>query len=276
MAFEGILVADLCTFTHFRARIKVAHVGTDRIAIYNESRVFEIWQLGRSQPVGVCKGHEGLVINVVGLDSDLVASSAFDDTVRIWMGSKCARVIETRADRIVPLSDHRFATFSFYSMRVWNISGELLVECSQPSLIRDMIASGKQTLTVSFGTCVKAHDARTGRRLATLEHGPSKPDTLFAMPNKRLAVMCKHDTLVRVWCLNTEALLRVIDVGKMFCTPSMFPNGTLAVVKKDRLCVQDLNFNVKILELPWFGGTLIPLTNGQSLCASPIGLSLWE
>jgi WD40 repeat protein len=169
--------------------------------------------LGTAQRA-VLRGHEGIVTGVsYSPDGRHVASSAADQTVRVWGTASgeellCLRGHESRVTAVCYSPDgKRLATSSWDgTVRVWDVAGGEEFLCLHghevPVTGVCFTPDGRHVASASWDGTVRVWDAAGGEELLRLGGSEHSVNCLTFSPNRRLAAGSSDGT-VRVWEVDT-------------------------------------------------------------------------
>jgi WD40 repeat protein len=182
-----------------------------------------LWDAATGEAVGTLEGHKQRVLSIAFCpDGKTLASSSFDDTIRIWDVAKreTIRRIVTAAGRIAFSPDGKKLAVDGYStgnVRIFDPgSGELLLEVPDvpsPFTCLSFSPDGKRLAVAGGSRSIRLLDTTTGKPGLSM-HGHQDPvETVGFSPDGKRLASWGGDRTVRIWDLASRKEEHIFSIG---------------------------------------------------------------
>jgi WD40 repeat protein len=200
-----------------------------------------MWDAETLDPLHVLEGHTAGVTQLAFHPiSGLLATSALDETVRIW---HLDPITGTRA--LAPTNDghrgfgldaeHLFLKELHGPLTTWDLETGRLVRVSSgpPTNAAGFVNTGETTLIASGARDVHVDDLQSGKSLHVLSHPDVVESLVFGPAGALLASTC-DDASLRIWSMtNGEVVQTVADVSRGDIAPAFSPDGRQLAIPGD-------------------------------------------
>ena len=182
-------------------------------------------------------GHSGLITSIAfTLDSKLIASGSYDNTIKIWDAASGVQ-IRTLAGHtkqvtsVVFSPDGKYlASGSFdYTARIWDVAtGKLLHTLARHSLAVQSVAinrDGTLLATSSIDKLIVLWDLASGKELRTLMGHTGVVTSVAFGPDGKTLVSASWDKTVKLWDTTDGSLLQSFAGGIALLSVAFSPQG---------------------------------------------------
>ncbi|KAF5604349.1 vegetatible incompatibility het-e-1 [Fusarium pseudocircinatum] len=177
---------------------------------------------------------DGVLSVAVSPDNQLIASSGYDKTVKIWdiATGSCQHTLE---DHLYPiysitfLPDGQRLASASNNIKIWDTRTGLCLQTLEghDEHVNSVASSpdGHYLASGSFDHTIKIWSSKMGKCLKTLEdHSDSVMSVAFS-PNSQLLVSGSSDTMVKIWGMESFSCLRTILADGIAMSVAVSPDG---------------------------------------------------